>query len=192
MDVPASQRGRLLATFNSGFKLSDSRGGFVLNGHTYARMQDGQATLVGYNDGHVDVVDWSYGSAAPPSVSFARQNLPLIVNEGRPNSNLANGEWGATVGAAVLVWRSGVGVDSHGNLIYVAGEDQSAESLARALIHAGAVRAMELDINSYWVSFITYAAPGAEGAKNLLPSMSRSSGRYQEPDDRDFFALYSR
>jgi Phosphodiester glycosidase len=192
MDVPASQRGPLLATFNSGFKLSDSRGGFVLNGHTYARMQDGQATLVGYNDGHVDVVDWSYGSAAPPSVSFARQNLPLIVNEGRPNSNLANGEWGATVGAAVLVWRSGVGVDSHGNLIYVAGEDQSAESLAKALIHAGAVRAMELDINSYWVSFITYAAPGAEGAKNLLPSMSRSSGRYQEPDDRDFFALYSR
>jgi hypothetical protein len=192
MDVPRADRGKLIATFNSGFKLSDSRGGFALNGHTYSSMQNGQATLVGYTDGHVDVLDWRYGSTVPASVSFARQNLPLIVDEGKPNPNLANGEWGATVGNAVLVWRSGVGVDGHGNLIYAAGEDQSAESLAKALVHAGAVRAMELDINSYWVSFITYGAPWAEGAKNLLPAMNRSSGRYLEPDDRDFFAVYSR
>jgi Phosphodiester glycosidase len=192
MDVPAASRGKLIATFNSGFKLSDSRGGFVLHGHTYASMQDGQATLVGYADGHVDVIDWRYGSAAPSAVSFARQNLPLIVNEGRLNPELASGEWGATVGNAVLVWRSGVGIDRRGNLIYAAGEDQSAESLARALLHAGAVRAMELDINSYWVSFITYGAPGAEDPKNLLPAMDRAATRYLEPDDRDFFAVYSR
>jgi hypothetical protein len=54
------------------------------------------------------------------------------------------------------------------------------------------VRALELDINSYWVSFITYGAPGAEAAKNLLPGMSRSTARYLEPDDRDFFAVHSR
>jgi hypothetical protein len=192
MDVPQGSRGKLIATFNSGFKLSDSRGGFVVGGHTYATMQDGQGTLVGYSDGHVDVMNWNYGSTAPANVSFARQNLPLIVNEGKPSPNLANGEWGATVGNAVLVWRSGIGVDSHGNLIYASGEEQSAESLAKALVHAGAVRALELDINSYWVSFITYAAPGAEGAKNLLPSMDRTAQRYLEPDDRDFFAIYSR
>jgi hypothetical protein len=155
-------------------------------------MRAGQATIVGYTDGRVDIQAWSGGAAVGSDVSFARQNLPLIVSEGKPNPSLANGEWGATVGNAVLVWRSGIGVDSHGNLVYAAGEDQSAESLARALIHAGAVRAMELDINSYWVSFITYGAPGAELAKNLLPSMNRSSGRYLEPDDRDFFAIYSR
>jgi Phosphodiester glycosidase len=192
MDVPQGHRGKLLATFNSGFKLSDSRGGFVLNGHTYASMQDGQGTLVGYTDGHVDVVDWRYGSTAPATVAFARQNLPLIVDEGKPNPNLANGEWGATVGNAVLVWRSGIGIDSHGNLVYAAGEDQSAESLAKALIHGGAVRAMELDINSYWVSFITYGGLGAEAPKNLLPAMDRPATRYLEPDDRDFFAVYSR
>jgi len=93
--------------FNSGFKLSDSHGGFALNGHTYATMQDGQATIVGYSDGRVDVIDWQYGPRAPSSVSFARQNLPLLVNQGRPSPNLENSEWGATVGNAVLVWRSG-------------------------------------------------------------------------------------
>ncbi len=193
MDVPQASRGRLLATFNSGFKLSDAKGGFVLNGHTYATMRDGQGTLVGYTDGQVNVVDWRYGSTAPPSVSFARQNLPLIVDEGKPNPNLSNGaEWGATVGNAVLVWRSGIGIDRYGNLIYAAANDQTVESLARTLIHAGAVRAMELDINSYWVSFITYGAPGAEDPTNLLPDMNRPATRYLEPDDRDFFAIYSR
>ena len=51
---------------------------------------------------------------------------------------------------------------------------------------------MELDINSYWVSFISYGAPGARDATNLLPEMSRSPLRYLEPDDRDFFAVYER
>jgi hypothetical protein len=193
MSVPTQARPRLLATFNSGFKLSDSKGGFAVGGHTYARLQNGQGTLVGYADGRVDVVNWSYGSTVPAGVSYARQNLPLIVSEGRPNPRLANGpEWGATVGNAVLVWRSGIGVDSHGNLIYAAGEDQTVASLAKTLIHAGAVRAMELDINSYWVTFITYGAPGAAQPKNLLPGMNRPVTRYLEPDDRDFFSVSSR
>jgi hypothetical protein len=193
MDVPAAKRPRLLATFNSGFKLSDSHGGFALDGHTYAPLRDGQGTLVGYDDGRVDVLDWSHGSTLPPGVAFARQNLPLIVDEGRPNPNIANdAEWGATVGNAVLVWRSAIGVDGHGNLIYAAGEDQTVGSLARALIRAGAIRAMELDINSYWVTFITYGAPGALDPNKLLESMERPATRYLEPDDRDFFALYSR
>lgn len=192
MDVPQARRGKLLATFNSGFKLSDSRGGFVVGGHTYAAMHNGMATLVGYRDGHVDVIDWKYGPRAPNSVLFARQNLPLIVNARHSAPNLNNGEWGATVGNAILVWRSGIGVDRYGNLIYAAGEDQSVQSIADTLARAGAVRAMQLDINSYWVSFITYGAPGAGSPVNLLAGMNRPNTRYLTPDDRDFFALYER
>jgi Phosphodiester glycosidase len=193
MEVPRARRGQLLATFNSAFKLSDSGGGVVLNGHTYAPMRDGQAALVSYSDGRVDVVNWQLGSRAPHWVSFARQNLPLIVDAGHVNPNLNDSaEWGATLGNAVLVWRSGVGVDSHGNLIYAAGNDQTVRSLATTMQHAGAVRAMELDINSYWVSFITYGASYARNPANLLPEMSRSTSRYLEPDDRDFFAVYAR
>jgi hypothetical protein len=193
MQIPRSNRAGLLASFNSGFKLADSGGGVVVNGHTYATMHDGQATLVGYTDGHSDVINWQYGSTAPSSVVFARQNLPLIVNHGRPNPNLNNGiEWGATLGNAILVWRSGIGVDSHGNLIYAAGDNETVGSLAATLVHAGAVRAMELDINSYWVSFIDYGQPGANSPTNLLPNMTRSASRYLEPDDRDFFAVYAR
>jgi hypothetical protein len=191
MEVPPASRPYLLATFNSAFKLSDDGSGFILNGHTYKPMRDGQATLVRYTNGTIDVISWRGGPSAPANVAFARQNLPLIVDEGVAATNVANtGEWGATVGNATLVWRSGIGVDRHGNLVYAAGEDQTVASLARGLIQAGAVRAMELDINSYWVSFITYGLPGAGQPQNLLPGMERPATRYLEPDDRDFFAVY--
>jgi len=54
-EVPPQLRPSLLATFNSGFKLEDSDGGFYSQGHLYAPLRDGQATLIGYNDGAVDV-----------------------------------------------------------------------------------------------------------------------------------------
>ncbi len=191
MEVPVDKRSKLVATFNSGFKLSDSGGGFALDGHTYAPMQHWAGTIVRYTDGRVDVISWPGGPSAGPDVVFARQNLPLIVNHGRPNPNLSDGpEWGATLGNAIQVWRSAVGIDRHGNLIYGAANYQSVRSLAAFMIRAGAVRAMELDINSEWTTLNTYRFPGAGAPSKLLPDMSQPSSRYLSPDDRDFFAVY--
>jgi hypothetical protein len=193
MEVPIGSRARLLATFNSAFKLDDSGGGFALRGQTYAPMKSGMATLVGYASGRVDVQAWSGGVHVPMDVQFARQNLPLIVSGGRANPNLTDGsQWGATLGNAIRVWRSGIGVDARGDLIYAAANDQTVGSLAGILIRAGAVRAMELDINSYWVTFINYAHPDAGQPASLLANMTRPPERYLTPDDRDFFAVYLR
>jgi Phosphodiester glycosidase len=193
MQVPLSMRGRLLATFNSGFKLQDSGGGFAVGGSTYAPMRPGVATLVRYTNGRVDITSWAGGAQVPPGVDFARQNLPLIVDRGRPNPNLGDGPaWGVTVGNAIRVWRSGIGIDAQGNLIYAAADHQTVGSLAEILIRAGAVRAMQLDINSFWVSLITYAQPGGGAPTNLLPAMTRPASRYLTADDRDFFAVYAR
>lgn len=193
MEVPPSARSRLLATFNSAFKLEDSGGGFAYGGQTYAPMRAGMATLVEYTNGRIDVQAWNGGAVAPRYVAFARQNLPLIVSGGRPNPSLSDGrEWGKTLGNAVRVWRSGVGVDAHGNLIYAAADYQTVGSLAQILIHAGAVRAMQLDINSYWVTFISYAQAFAGRPSSLLPDMTRGPERYLSPDDRDFLAVYLR
>jgi hypothetical protein len=189
--VPSELRSKLVASFNSGFKLSDSGGGFAMGGHTYAPLERDIATFVRYKNGGVDIIKWTGPHAAGPDIAFARQNLPLIVSGGKPNPNLNDGpEWGATLGNAALVWRSAVGIDARGNLIYVAGPDQGLHSLATTMIHAGAVRAMELDINTYWTSLITYRYPGAKHPENLLANMDRSPLRYLTPDDRDFFAVY--
>jgi hypothetical protein len=193
LEVPPAQRRKLLATFNSAFKLEDSGGGFALHGRTYAPLKNGQATFVQYTNGSVNIVSWGGGERAPSNVVFARQNLPLIVEGGRPSPRLNDSaQWGATLGNAVLVWRSAIGVDRHGDLIYAQANYQTVSSLAQILIHAGAVRAMELDINSYWVSFNAYGAPGGREPTKLLAETERPASRYLEPDDRDFFAVFEK
>lgn len=192
-EVPPALRPHLVAAFNSGFKLQDSGGGFVAFGHTYAPLRDGMATFIRLRDGTADIRSWSGGPTPGPEVEFARQNLPLIVEAGQLNPNLNNGAlWGATLGNAIRVWRSGVGVDGRGNIIYAAADNQTASSLAQILQRAGAVRAMELDINYEWTTFDCFGGWNGVAPAKLLPGMSRDSTRYLTPDDRDFFAVYAR
>jgi hypothetical protein len=191
MQVPYGQRWRLLATFNSGFTHRDGHGGFAVNGRTYASLGDGMGTVVAYRSGRVNIVDWRGGSTVGSNIVLARQNLPLIVSGGRANPNLSDGPvWGATLGNAIRVWRSGVGIDSRGNLIYVAADYQTVGTLADILIRAGAVRAIELDINAEWPTFITYARGGGRDPSKLVPNTQQPVTRYLVPDDRDFFAVY--
>jgi Phosphodiester glycosidase len=192
-EVPPARRRRLVATFNGGFPLETSNAGLVVRGEVIAPMVNGIATLVEYRDGRIDVVRWEHGPTPSRHVWFAKQNLPPIVYEGKLNPNLSDGpEWGATVNNAVRVWRSGIGVDRRGNLLYAVANYQTVGSLAEVLRRAGAVRALELDINEDWVSFITYRRPGAREPAQVLPEIYRPPDRYLTPDERDFFAVYAK
>jgi hypothetical protein len=194
MQVPQGERGRLLATFNSGFTFGDGHGGVAVNGRTYTPFVRGKATLVGYRSGGVDIVSWNGGSAPGSGITFARQNASLLVDHGRPSPALTNtgADWGYTLGNSVLVWRSAVGVDARGNLIYAAAPYQTTQSLAHLMIAAGAVRAMEFDINAEWPTFNYYRHWNAAGATMLVPNYQQTSQRYLIPDDRDFFVVYRR
>jgi hypothetical protein len=193
MQVPVSARSSLVATFNSGFTYKDGHGGFFVDGRSAAPLQRGLGTVVAYRDGRVDVVSWRGAATPGAGVLLARQNLPLIVAGGRPNPHISDGSlWGATLGNAVRVWRSGLGIDARGNLVYVAADAQTAESLAQALIRVGAVRAVQLDINAEWPSFIMYSHTGGLLPTKLVPNDQQPATRYLVPDDRDFFAVYRR
>ena len=84
------------------------------------------------------------------------------------------------------------GIDSHGNLIYAAADYQTAGSSPRILQRAGAVRAMQLDINPEWPTLITYAHHGGLDPTRVVPNYQQPPTRYLVPDDRDFFAVYQR
>jgi hypothetical protein len=193
MEVPVGQRWRLLATFNSGFTYRDGHGGFAVDGRSYTPLRDGMGTLVATRGGGVNILSWRWGPTPGPRIVLARQNLPLILNGGRPNPSLSDSSaWGATLGNAVRVWRSGIGIDRRGNLIYAAADYQTVGTLAALLRRAGAVRAIELDINAEWPSFITYGRAGWRDPAKLVPNVQQPSTRYLSPDDRDFFAVYRR
>jgi predicted DNA-binding transcriptional regulator AlpA len=193
MSIPYGQRWRLLASFNSGFIYIDGHNGSSIDGRTYEPLAKGLATLVGYRDGRVDVKTWTGGPNAGPTVAFARQSLPLIIRDGRLNPALNDSsQWGFTLGNAVRVWRTGVGIDRRGNLIYAAANDQTVITLARILQRAGAVRAMQFDINPEWPTLITYRHHHGLVPTKVVPNVMQPATRYLVPDDRDFFAVYRR
>jgi hypothetical protein len=193
MSVPYGQRWRLLATFNGGFTYIDGRNGSSINSRTYEPLKDGLATLIGYSNGRIDIRTWNSGPDAGPRIVFARQSLPLIIQNGRLSPALNDSsQWGLTLGNAIRVWRTGVGIDRRGNLIYAAANDQTVITLARILQRAGAVRAMQFDINPEWPTLITYSHKHGLGPTKVVPNGMQPATRYLVPDDRDFFAVYRR
>lgn len=198
--LPAPELSQLVAAFNSGFRLRDARGGYYEAGKAGPALVDGAASLVIYQDGSATVGRWGRDAVMGPDVLAVRQNLSLIVDNGAITPEVYSDSlraWGATVRNAVLVWRSGIGVTASGALVYAAGPGLSVQSLAGLLVRAGATRAMELDINSSWVSFVSYASPAgapasaATGAP-LLPGMYGGTARYLGHSTRDFIAVLSR
>jgi Phosphodiester glycosidase len=193
MSVPYGQRWRLLAAFNGGFTYIDGHNGSSIDGLSYEPLKDGLATLIGYRNGRVDIRTWTGGPNAGPNVAFTRQSLPLIVVHGKLSPALNDStEWGFTLGNAVRVWRTGVGIDRRGNLIYAAANDQTVFTIARILQRAGAVRAMQFDINPEWPTLITYGHHGGIVPTKVVPNAMQPATRYLVPDDRDFFAVYRR
>ena len=151
----------LMAAFNSGFKLKDARGGYFENGHTIGILTPDAASLVVYSNGSTDIGAWGSDVRMTPYVVSVRQNLQLLIENGRLATNLdaaVKANWGTTVGPSTNVWRSGIGITATGDLVYAAGDALSARTLATLLLRAGTVRAMQLDINKSWVSFMWFKA----------------------------------
>ncbi len=192
-----TQSSGLLAAFNAGFKLADAHGGFHENGRYANALALGGASMVFYTDGAMTVRQWGRDVHMGPDVAAVRQNLRLLVDHVTvvPGTNAHTQQvWGGTIGAKKNVWRSGIGVTANGNIVNVIGPRLSAHSLAVLLQRAGAVRAMQLDINPEWTSYVFYNQPSNThpGATNLLPTMHRSPTRYNSVSARDFVTLHAR
>jgi hypothetical protein len=189
--VPPSATSDLLAAFNSGFYETDGAAGFYTHRTLYFPMVKGLATVVRYTSGAVDVINWTGGARPSVGVQMARQNLALLVNNSRATPLSGdNSKWGLTLHGVPDVWRTALGVDAMGNLIYVAAPAQTASSLAAILLRLHVVRAMELDINPEWPIFVTYAARGALGPSLFVPNPNQVPNRFLYSSTKDFFAVF--
>ncbi len=185
------------AAFNSGFRMQDAQGGFYLDGITAVALVPGKASLVIGSDGSVNIGSWGSEVTMTPGTVAVRQNLDLLVDNGQPVPGLDandNTKWGNTLGGRVQVWRSGLGVTSDGALVYVGGTGLSIVDLANLLVRAGAVRAMEMDINTDWVNFTHFdlnygEAATATNGTLLTYDEQTSPSRYFAPLSRDFITM---
>ncbi len=191
----------LVAAFNGGFLMKDAQGGYLSEGRLVAPLRNGAASLVIYRDGSATVGTWGRDVSMTPNVVAVRQNLRLLVDNGRPVSGLRASDisaWGYSLNNVVNDWRSGLGVTASGDLVYVAGPINIVD-LAHTLARAGAVRAMVLDMNPLWPVFAAYAPTSATGlaapsnGTTLLANMVQTPARFFEPSySRDFITLSAR
>jgi Phosphodiester glycosidase len=196
--IPPGTRTGLLATFNGGFKINTSGGGFYLNGDTAGTLTDGAASVVYYRDGTIKIGEWGRDVKMTSNVVGVRQNLKLIVDHGHVPASVnqdVETNWGATLGGGYYVWRSGLGITKDGRIIFVYGPALNVQELANLLQRAGAVEALQLDINPEWMSYDYYQADGHPSDPtpvNLLPDQQATAYRYYSVYSRDFTAVYTR
>ncbi len=202
--ITAASSKTLVAAFNAGFRMQDANGGYYTQGTMVKPLRPGAASVVIFKDGTMTVGAWGSNDLtfSNHQIQSVRQNLDLIVNNGQPVPGLTVSnslKWGKTLGGTFNVWRSGLGVTKNGALVYVGGPALSISDLASVLARAGAVRAMELDINTDWVSFSTFTGPidtpitGANGV-NLVNTateqmIERPSHYFASYWARDFFTM---
>lgn len=191
--VPLEDRASLVAAFNAGFRMKDSKGGWSSEGLNPWPLRDGAASLVFRDDGRADVGVWGREITLDPHITAVRQNLALLVDNGQlvpGTDDSSSWRWGGTVGNKVLVNRSGVGITADGAIVYVGGPALSVATLGQTLIAAGAVRGMELDINSAWVTAFTYVpTPNGPLGSKLIDAMPYGPERYLRSQGRDFISV---
>ena len=198
---PAAAR-TLVAAFNGGFKFPASGGGYYSEGRIAHPLVAGAASLVIYSNGDATVGKWGRDVTMTPRVVAVRQNLTLLVDNGRPVAGLNPYDasaLGFTLHGIPNVWRSGVGVTADGALVYVTGPSLEITQLAALLARAGCVRAMSLDINPAWMVFATYDPSSPSGLASPSNGQNLVSGTVQGPYTffeswwaRDFITMSAR
>ncbi|MGH3233512.1 MAG: hypothetical protein ACRDOH_09710 [Streptosporangiaceae bacterium] len=188
--VVGTERKRLLAAFNGGFKLSAGVGGYEQEGHVARTLRRGLASLVIDRSGQARIGVWGHGVPAPgEAVHSVRQNLTPLVLNGKPTAAAADPSlWGATLGGGEYVARSALGQSADGDLEYAASMSATPADLAFVLAWTGARTAMELDINPEWVQLDVASRPGGS-LSAAIRGQNRPADQFLVGWARDFIAV---
>jgi hypothetical protein len=190
--VAGSELRRVVAGFNSGFKLDTAAGGFEEYGRTAVPLRNGLASVVSYADGYTDIGTWhqEVPGTGHGAVVSVRQNLTPLIDHGQAASSVGCVScWGATLGGGAAVARSAIGITADGRLVWAGGQSLTAGALASALLGAHVVCAAELDINPEWVAAYLYSHRTTLRAPLPVPASPGQVGIPGElltPDARDF------
>jgi hypothetical protein len=192
--IEPSEIHHVIAGFNGGFKFTYPDVGFLAGGRVALALKPGLASIVTYRDGRTDVGAWDEGvPSSGRHVYSVLQNQHLLVDRGVVAVNAAScisACWGETIKGLTAVARSGLGVTANGQIVWAGGESLLPGDLGRALVSAGAVRAIELDINPDWVAGYLYEHHSSGPvAVPVIPGQIGIAGQLLGPYSRDFMTI---
>jgi hypothetical protein len=195
--IPAAdQQGTsLLAALNGGFKYADGQYGLMTNGVVYVPPVPKAATIAITKEGKLILGSWGVDpllNSKNTDIVAWRQNAALLIDQGVINPLTQDGAaWGGTILNKANTWRSAIGITRDGTFIYAAGNALTAQTLGQAMKAAGAVMAMQTDINPFWVRAFLYERDhnGKLTIDKLNPQMQGTGKEYLYGTQRDFFYL---
>lgn len=196
--------GSLVAGFNGSFLYVDGAYGMIVGDKTFVPLKTNMGTIAAYTDGSIKIFNYD-GNNLGKNVVFARQGGPLIIDNGEgidPSSSNYNKVIGKVLyknkvlPGGIFTWRSGIGITKNGNLLYAVGNNLSPTSLSDALYMAGAVSAIQLDINPAHIFFHILNKTSSGNYVSIplnkeIPNLNHSL-QYITGSQRDFFYLYKK
>ena len=184
----------LIAAVNGGFQYRDGQYGMIVEGKTYLPLKDNLATLLSDKQGKLSIINYHNHNIDPNQFTFVRQNGEMLIENSKviPSStDILAKAWGRSITSSMYTWRSGIGITADGSLIYAAGNSLIPETLGQALLSAGAINAMQMDINQYWVRFSLFKNTANGFAHQSLFTRMFDGGKvFLTNDSKDFFYIY--
>lgn len=187
---------RVVGAFNGAFKTTHGAYGMMVNRRVLLPPKPAAATVVVTSDHRVGMGAWGASEQIPDDLVSFRQNLEPLVLDGvfNPTGRL---QWGFQLaGHSVLTERSGICVTRPGHFLYFWGDDTSGITLGKAMIQAGCVSGMHLDMNPKHTGFVFADIRDVKkkdyDARLLTPQMEILPERYIEWSPKDFFYVMLR
>jgi hypothetical protein len=198
--VPESERGRLVAAFNGGFKAEHGKFGMMVDGRELLRPQSYSCTVASAADGSLAIGTWSKLAEQAPAFTWWRQTPGCMVEKGVLHPGLRSDDtknWGATLDGKTVIRRSAAGLSADGKTLFVGiSNSTTARALALGMKQAGAATVAQLDVNFSFPRFLVYEAEADSGA---LTAIGAVKGLLYTPDEyvghasnRDFFYVTAR
>lgn len=184
---------RAVGAFNGAFKTTHGEYGMMVNRRVLLPPKAGAATVMVRSDGRAGFGTWPESATIPSDILSFRQNLEPLVEDQQLNPSNRK-QWGWHLrGTRMLTHRSGLCVTATGQMVYAWGGEVTGDTLGRAMIQAGCVYAIHLDMNPHHTAFVYLdvrsTAPRDYEAEILTPDMEVLADRFMLWSPKDFFYL---
>lgn len=197
--VPSSERAKLVAAFNGGFKAEHGQFGMMADGTELLAPKAKSCTFAAREDGSLAIATWSALAEKDSAYSWWRQTPGCMLENGKLHPGLQTEDsrnWGATLEGKTVIRRSAVGLSEDGRTLFVGiSNSTTARALALGMRHVGARDVAQLDVNFSFPRFLLYR--DVEGGD--VQAVGAVRGLLYEKDEylgkastRDFFYVTAR
>jgi hypothetical protein len=154
--------------------------------------REGAATLLFYKDGTYKITKWDESFRNDTNIYAYRQNEFMLIDNGQITPDI-NKMWGLTPNDVDPIYtvRSGLGFTKNNEMVFAFGDSLSAKTLAQAMIKAGVVTGMHLDMNYFNVHLVNVkrSNDGKIYTFNENKTLSFYKNIYTYASSRDYFII---